>query len=339
MTRFRQTCMATCMAAVAVLVACDQSPTAAGSHPVVLGHPTPPAVQARNANVLAGDDADTLVRHVAARWAAGGNRTLQEFVDTAAFWDGPTPALAPPRAPERQIASTGADFSGLVGVVNSPSSTPSVNGSQGLVTATSGYGGTNASMTLRYGARFTQGGGDDIPTQTASFTDGHAEQKWLCGSEILTGSLIVPDCYGWTGVVRGSAQLYQSRSCGIAVHSSQTTNAWYELPLPLISVSTSGNIGATFTWTRFGDSGPVATPDVSAPQPACPVKTVTQPVCGTQIVSDPGSCTADVSDPTALPPAGGDGTDGCQLYLVKWMISYDGGRTWQTTSSYVERRC
>jgi hypothetical protein len=340
MTRNRQIRLAACVVAAVATLGCDQSPTASSPHAVAQGHPTPVAQLRGGSHVLGGNDADTLVRHLAARWAADGNHTLQTYVDTAAFWDGPTPQAPSAPEPRRLIggAGPGPDFSGLVAVVNNPSSTPSVNGTQGVVVATSGYIGTDASMTLRYGARFTQGGGDDIPVQIASFADGHAIQKMLCGTEIIGGMLVPPDCYGWSGVVRGSAQLYLSHDCGEAVHSSQTTRAWYELPLPLISVSTSGNLGATFTWKHFGDSGPAATPDVSALQPACPQKVVTEPVCGTEILSEPGSCNPDGADPT-LPPPPDAGDNNCQLYLVRWMISYDGGRTWQTTSSHIENRC
>lgn len=338
MTRFRMLWLAFPAAAMLAAAACDESPTASPPHRVVTGQPTPTASVRASGDALTGDDADTLVRHMAARWAAQGNTSLQRYVDTAAFWDGPVPRAPAPIQPFRETAQGAPDYSGLRAVVTSASSEPTVNGTQGLVTATAGYIGTDASTTLTYGARFTQQSGTDVPIQKVEFGDGHFQQKLACGAEILAGMAVPPDCMAWTGVVKGAARLSLSHDCGEMVHSSQTTRAWYELPVPMVSLSSGGTVGVQFGWKHFGDSWPLSTAEVSASQPTCPVKVVKEPTCGQQIIFDPSSCDPMNGDPTPM-PGQGTGQGECPMYLVRWMITYDGGRTWQVTNSYIETRC
>lgn len=330
--------------AAGVAAGCEQLPSAPPSDapPVVRGAPSAvaPARATRlgNVTVAGGSAADSLVRATAARWAAEGHRSLQAFVDTSRQWDGPKAARPVVRGPAavRDVAGY-ADLSYLDAEVFTTDLEVTVNGNRGLVTARSSYVGSNAHLDLTFGANY-EDGTVDVPTQSHGFDDTRAGQKAACALEVMSGSVYLPDCYYWAGTVVGSATLSLAHSCGEYVHGSATTNAWFELPIPKLTVSSTGTGSVAFTWLQFGRSSPFAMGTREAHQAACPTEITTTPACGTQIVYDGSSCDpgGDASIDNSL---GGPSDDSCQYYLVTISESYDGGYTWTVVYQTVEQIC
>jgi hypothetical protein len=327
---------------VVALAACDHPPTTVPTVPPVRGAPTQAATDGvhRRGNVVvaSGADADTIVRHLAARWADQGNRILQSYLDTSRFWNRPPAAPAasvePLEPPDE--GSPYADMSSLHAAVGAQQTEVTVNASRGLVANSAAYVGTDAHTDLAFGANYA-GGATDVPAQSGGANDGHAMQKAACGSEVLAGSLMVPDCLVWAGTVKATAQLSLSHDCGEYVYGSATTTAWFELPVPNFSISTNGVV-MSMTWKKFGSSGPVAGGRHAAYQAACPTIIEKTPTCGSQLIYDPSGCDPS-SDGTIQDPTAGTDEQGCTLYLVQVEISYDGGKTWIVIKSWLQTLC
>jgi hypothetical protein len=339
MTTTRNLGWAVLGASLLAAAGCDRSPTQSSREPSARGAPTPPPALApgRRGNVAfaGGADADTLVRHTAARWAAEGHRALRAYVDTSRLWDGYRPASVP-ESPARDAAPTPTDLSGLVAEIMSIEAQVSVNGTHAIASASAGYHGTDAHLDMRYGADFV-GGGPDIAEWSQGFDDGHFWQKTVCAGELMSFQQPPVDCLVWTGTVRGVAALTLARDCGETVHASASAYAWYELPVPIPTVSTGG-AGASFQWKRFGQSVTASIGNRYANQPECPKQVVTTPTCPQQIISDGSPCDPMAGDPFD-PSNGTGGGTGCAYFLVKYEISYDHGQTWQVVYSYIQQVC
>ena len=323
---------------------CEQVPSAPppDAAPVVTGAPADvaPAGLTRLGNVMVagGAAADSLVRATAARWAAQGHRSLQTFVDTSRQWDGAKQDRPIVRGPGavRDVAGY-ADLSYLDAEVYRTDLEVTVNGNRGVVTATSSYTGTNAHLDLTFGANY-EDGTVDVPTQSHGFDDTRAGQKVSCALEVMSGSTYLPDCYYWTGTVVGSAVLSLAHSCGEYVHGSATTTAWFELPIPKLTVSSTGSGSVAFSWLQFGRSSPFAMGNREAHQEACPTEITTTPACGSQIIYDGSTC--DPSGEASIDSSlGGPSDDACQYYLVTISESYDGGYTWTVVYQTIEQIC
>lgn len=320
------------------LAACDQSPTAAPSPPRVRGTPTtaPTDGVQRHGNVVvaSGADADTLVRHTAARWAAQGNRALQAYVDTSSLWDGrgSRPAAGLQQPPDGGTTYT--DLSYLKASISNQSLQITLNGNQAMVVSKADYSGTDAHMDLSFGANYGNGT-VDIPAQTTGANDGHALQKLACAADLASGTIYPSSCIVWTGTVTATAQLILSHDCGEYVYASATTVAWFELPIPEVTLG-SGGASFKLSWKKFGSTGPVAMGRKTANQPSCPTTVKKTPRCVSQLIYDPSAC--DGSSDGSILDAGGDSTK-CQIYLVEVMESYDGGKTWVTVASWVQSLC
>ncbi len=329
------------LSVVIALAACDQSPAAAPTPPPVRGAPTTAATAGarRHGNVVvaSGPDADTLVRHTAARWAAQGRPALQHYVDTSSFWDGRVPGRSARLAPPPPDDGSGySDLSSLTAQILKQGLEVSVSGNEGLVTLSADYWGTDAHTDLAFGANYA-GGATDIPAQTTGANDGHAIQKLECASELMGGSIYQPDCIVWAGTVTASAHLFLSHDCGEFVYGSATTKAWFELPIPTMSWGTGG-FNLKFEWKQYGSSGPVAIGRKTAYQPSCPTVVKKTPACSNQIIYDPSGCDG-TSDGSIVDPLGGSKSGGCTLYLVQIEESYDGGKTWVVVNSWLETIC
>lgn len=323
-----------------VLGACDAPPTAVPGDAVAPNGPTPVAAAGvhRRGNVVTagGADADSMVRGTAARWARDGHDALQRYIDSSAVWEGrvaaPSASITPLEPPDD--GSGYADLSYMNAVVGDQEVTVTVNGNQGMVTSAAAYIGTDAHSDLSFGANYTSGV-VDVPGQSAGTDDGHAMQKIACGAEISFGGALA-DCQTWTGTVRTTARLTLSHDCGEYVYGSATTRAWFELPLPEVTLTTNGP-SVQFKWKRFGESGVVAGPRKTAYQPACPTVIQKTPTCNNQLIYDPSGC--DPSDGGVLDPTSGTDSASCTTYLVQVEVSYDGGRTWIVTSEWIQRLC
>ena len=324
------------------LAACDQSPTSAPTAPLIRGTPTHAVASGvqRHGNVVvaSGTDADTLVRHTAARWAAQGHRSLQTYVDTSSLWDGrsarPAAVLELLSPPDDGTGYT--DLSYMQASLGAQSLEVTLNGNQAVVVGKADYVGTDAHMALSFGANYTTGA-VDIPEQTTGADDGHALQKLACASELASGSLYPSVCLGWTGTVTATAQLILSHACGEYVYASATSSAWFELPIPEITVS-SGGVSFKLSWKKYGSTGPVAIGRKTASQPSCPTIIQKTPGCSTQLIYDPSACDG-TSDGSILDSQDGSSPEGCTLYLVRVEQSYDGGKTWVVVSSWLQTIC
>ncbi len=323
------------------LAACERAPAAPPSAPRILGSPTNVVADGihRHGNVVmaTGADADTLVRQTAARWAARGDQALQTYVDTSSLWDGrgarPAAALAPPPPPDG--GSGYADLSYLQASLGSQSLEVTLNGREAVVTFRAAYIGTDAHADLSYGANFMDGK-VDIPEQRVGANDGHAMQKAACASALTGGSILPVECLAWAGTVTATARLILSHDCGEYAYGSATSTAWFELPIPDISLG-SGGLSVKLGWKKFGLTGPVASGRKTAYQPSCRVEIPDTRRCTTQLIS-PSGCD-DVSDGSIVDPLDGSGHQSCQLYLVQIEESYDGGKTWVVVSSWIQTIC
>ncbi len=324
------------------LAACDHSPTVAPPPPSVRGAPTAVATRGveRHGRVVvaSGSDADTLVRHTAARWAANGRHGLQTYVDSSGLWDGPSrrPAASINPLPPPDDGSGYTDLSYLQASLGGESLQITLSGNQALVVSKSAYAGTDAHTDLSFGANYASGA-VDIPEQTAGANDGHALQKAVCASELTGGGLFPADCMAWAGTVTVTARLVLSHDCGEYVYGSATTSAWFELPVPDVSLG-SGGMTVKWGWKRFGSTGPVATGRNMAYQPSCQTVIKKTPTCFGQLISDPSGCDG-ASNGSTLDPLGGSSSGNCQLYLVQVEESYDGGKTWVVVNSWIQTIC
>jgi hypothetical protein len=324
------------------LAACDHTPTTAPPPPHVRGAPTAPvpnglAHRGDNVVVASGQAADSLVRRTAVRWAAAGHRSLQAYLDTSRLWRAPSARPSATVEPIQPPDGTSGyvDLSYLTAQVASNGITVALNDKDALITGTSSYIGTDAHLDLTFGANY-DGGQTDIPQQVTGSNDGHVQQKLVCASELMSGSQSTPDCLVWTGTVTASAQLRLSQDCGEYAYGSMTTTAWYELPIPKLSLGTGG-ASVTFVWMKYGVTGPVATGRHTAYQASCPQKIEKTPACG-QLIYDAGTCNPPDGG-TLDDPRDGNGDGSCQTYLVQLQQSYDGGETWTTVASWFETIC
>ncbi|MGH7668502.1 MAG: hypothetical protein ACRENQ_03330 [Gemmatimonadaceae bacterium] len=324
------------------LAACDQHPTAVPPAPSIRGTPTTVATSGvtRSGQVLVanGSDADTLVRHAAARWAAQGHRALQMYVDTSSLWDGRVARAADSKAPAppSDDGSGATDLSYLQASMGNESIKITLNGRQAIVVSKSDYVGSDARTDLMFGANYVNGD-VDVPAQTYGADDGHFLQKLACASEVAAGSNLSPACLSWTGSVTVTAYLVLSGDCGEYAYGSATTTAWYELPIPELSVGSSGPT-MKLGWKKFGQTGPVATGRTRADQPACSKEIKKLPSCSSQLIYDPSGCDPG-ADGDMFDSRNGSDRSRCQAYLVQISESYDGGRTWTVVASWIEIPC
>lgn len=324
---------------VGAAAACDRSPTAPrGADAPAATQPTTPAAvrRAGNAVLAGGYDADTTVRHAAARWAAEGRPELQAYVDSSAFWDGPhvpVPAHAPAPAPVFDVGPTADSFGSAVIIASETKA--SANGTSGIVTTSVMYWGSEVHTDMRYSA-MRDDGSVVVPDQTHGFDDSNSPAKSACAGQILSFVQPLTACANWNGTAVHSATLSLGSSCGVSVHGSASYLAYFELPIIVPSFS-SGGVGGALHWARFGDS-PVHSDRVStATNGTCPVVIAQTPTCSGQIIYDPTNCDTDSAG--AIDDSQADSGPKCQTYLVTIEESYDKGRTWVLVASYFTTIC
>ncbi len=330
-TTRRLASVALCMAAAA----CDRPPTAPHrAEAPVPSRPATPAGAQRLGNVIltGGYDADTTVRHTAARWAADGHPDLQAYVDTSPFWDGPRLPVTG-RAPVFDTGPTAESFG--TAVIMGSHTAASANGTTGIVTTTATYWGTDVHTDMRYSAS-RDDGTVVIPDQTHGFDDSNVPAKTACATQIFGQVQPLTACANWSGTAVHAATLGLGYACGVTVRGSGTYQAYFQLPIISPSVS-SGGLSGALKWTRFGESQLHSDAVATAFNGTCPEVIKETPTCSQQIIYDPSSCDGDPA--SAIDDGQQSGTGGCQTYLVTIEQSYDQGRTWVIVASYITTIC
>jgi len=326
--------------ALAMAAACADAPTRPDARPPAADPPPAPLVAGPGARVLT--PAESAIHATAAAWAAGGNRTLQDFLATDALWSesarsafaaasgGPSAVPAPP-IPPSGAAETGVPPTVPITPETFPrayivaSSTQAfTNGAAGAVTSIVTYYGVRAHTDVTYSSNDDRG--QVVNPKTIVSNEGYSEGAIGCLSNTTAsctflGSLVTP-----------IANINFGRSCGVTLSASAHHRAWFQLPIPLVDQILTRWHWYLLEWGWNTGDDQVA----NASNGPCPTEVVTQPVCGTQLIYDATTCDDGGGDNPALL---GAADPQCTLWLIQIEQSYDGGRTWYVVDSWIEQRC